>query len=63
MVPMSSEAALYNPLKAMVSNGLRGLPVVDDGGLKGIPVAMDVVRFLGFGRAFECVKSDDVETP
>ena len=63
MVATSSEAALCDPLKAMVSNGLRGLPVVDDGGLKEIPVAMDVVRFLGFGRAFECVKSDDDETP
>ena len=57
------EAVLCDPLKSMVSNGLRGLSVVDDGGLKGISVAMDVVRFLGFGRAFECVKSDDVETP
>jgi len=60
VVTTSSDATLYDALKTMVSNGFRRLPVVDGEELKGILVAMDVVRFLGSGRAFEYVKSDDV---
>jgi CBS domain-containing protein len=60
VVTIDSGATLYDALKTMVSNGFRRLPVVDDGELKGIIVAMDVMRFLGSGRAFEHAKSDDV---
>ena len=60
VVTTSSDATLYDALRTMVSNGFRRLPVVDDGELKGMLVAMDVVRFLGSGRAFEYAKSDDI---
>jgi CBS domain-containing protein len=60
VVTIGSNATLYDALKTMVSNGFRRLPVVDDGELKGILVAMDVVRFLGSGKAFEYARSDDV---
>jgi CBS domain-containing protein len=60
VVTIGSNATLYDALKTMVSNGFRRLPVVDDGELKGVLVAMDVVRFLGSGKAFEYARSDDV---
>ena len=60
VVTIGSCATLYDALKTMVSNGFRRLPVVDDGELKGVLVAMDVVRFLGSGKAFEYARSDDV---
>jgi len=60
VVTTSSDATLYDALRTMVSNGFRRLPVVDDGELKGMLVAMDVVRFLGSGRAFEYAKSNDI---
>jgi CBS domain-containing protein len=60
VVTIGSSATLYDALKTMVSNGFRRLPVVDDGELKGVLVAMDVVRFLGSGKAFEYARSDDV---
>jgi len=60
VVTIGPSATLYDALKTMVSNGFRRLPVVDDGELKGMLVAMDVVRFLGSGKVFEYAKSDDV---
>jgi len=60
VVTIGSDATLYDALKTMVSNGFRRLPVVDGGELKGVLVAMDVVRFLGSGKVFEYVRSDDV---
>jgi CBS domain-containing protein len=60
VVTIGPNATLYDALKTMVSNGFRRLPVIDDGGLRGMLVAMDVVRFLGSGGAFEHVRSDDV---
>ncbi|MEM4576914.1 MAG: CBS domain-containing protein [Candidatus Nezhaarchaeales archaeon] len=60
VVTISPSATLYDALRTMVSNGFRRLPVVERSELKGILVAMDVVRFLGSGRAFDYVKSGDV---
>ncbi|MEM0320512.1 MAG: CBS domain-containing protein, partial [Candidatus Nezhaarchaeales archaeon] len=60
VVTISSKFTLYDALRTMVSNGFRRLPVVDDGELKGIIVAMDVVRFLSSSRVFEEAKSGDV---
>ncbi len=60
VVTASSKTTLEEALRIMVSNGFRRLPIVDDGKLKGILVAMDVIRFLGQGRAFSYVKSDDI---
>jgi len=60
VVTIGPSATLYDALKTMVSNGFRRLPVVDDGELKGMLVAMDVVRFLGSGKVFEYAKSDEV---
>jgi len=60
VVTIGPSATLYDALKTMVSNGFRRLPVVDDGELKGMLAAMDVVRFLGSGKVFEYAKSDEV---
>lgn len=60
VVTANSKTTLEEALRIMVSNGFRRLPIVDDGELKGILVAMDVIRFLGQGKAFSYVKSDDI---
>ncbi|RLF04405.1 MAG: hypothetical protein DRJ60_07150, partial [Thermoprotei archaeon] len=60
IVTISSKSTLEKALRTMVSNGFRRLPIIDDGELKGIVVAMDIIRFLGSGKVFEYVKSDDI---
>ncbi|RLF05403.1 MAG: hypothetical protein DRJ60_05635 [Thermoprotei archaeon] len=60
VVTISSESTFEEALRTMVSNGFRRLPIIDDGELKGIVVAMDIIRFLGSGKVFEYVKSDDI---
>ncbi|MEM2214431.1 MAG: CBS domain-containing protein [Candidatus Nezhaarchaeales archaeon] len=60
VVTIGPNFTLYDALRTMVSNGFRRLPVVDDGELRGIIVAMDVVRFLSSSRVFEKARSGDV---
>ncbi|MDI9619771.1 MAG: CBS domain-containing protein [Candidatus Nezhaarchaeota archaeon] len=60
VVTAKSDNTLEEALKSMVSNGFRRLPVTDDGELKGILVAMDVIRFLGSRKLFDTAASDDI---
>ncbi|MCS7139964.1 MAG: CBS domain-containing protein [Candidatus Nezhaarchaeota archaeon] len=59
VVTVESSSTFKDALKTMVSNGFRRLPVIEGEEVRGMLVAMDVVRFLA-GEVFEHVRSEDV---